>query len=144
MGTTVVPIDFRLLADAALRGLEEERSSALGGSGSCRGALHDTEDLTARYLNLSGGHVDLVFDGFLTTNPLVQQGRARMLALSAPQRSPLMPQVPTFLEAGLTDYQAYSWNNLYAPAATPAPALDCGTDHAHLEPAWGGELHLGV
>ena len=31
---------------------------ALGGSGSCRGALHDTEDLTARYLNLSGGHVE--------------------------------------------------------------------------------------
>ena len=31
---------------------------ALGGSGSCRGALHDTDDLTARYLNLSGGHVE--------------------------------------------------------------------------------------
>ena len=31
---------------------------ALGGSGSCRGALHDTEDLTARFLNLTGGHVE--------------------------------------------------------------------------------------
>lgn len=74
--------------------------------------------------DLSGGHVDLVFDGYLTTNPLVQQGRAQILAVSAPQRSALMPQVPTFAEAGLPDYHAYSWNNLYAPAATPPAVVD--------------------
>jgi tripartite-type tricarboxylate transporter receptor subunit TctC len=74
--------------------------------------------------DLSGGHVDLVFDGFLTSNPLAQQGKAQILAVSAPRRSPLSPNVPTFAEAGLTDYQAYSWNNLYAPAATPQPVIE--------------------
>ena len=34
------------------------------------------------------------------------------------------PQVPTFAEAGLPDYQAYTWNNLFAPAATPQPVID--------------------
>jgi len=74
--------------------------------------------------DLAGGHVDLLFDGFLATNPLVQQGKAQILALSAPQRSAMGPQVPTFAEAGLPDYQAYTWNNLFAPAATPQPIID--------------------
>ena len=74
--------------------------------------------------DLAGGHVDLLFDGFLATNPLVQQGKAQILALSAPQRSSMGPQVPTFAEAGLPDYQAYTWNNLFAPAATPQPVID--------------------
>lgn len=96
--------------------------------------------------DLSGGHVDLVFDGFLTTNPLVQQGRAQMLALSAPQRSPLMPQVPTFAEAGLTDYQAYSWNNLYAPASTPPAVVDRlnqALNHALAQPGMKQRLVQG-
>lgn len=74
--------------------------------------------------DLAGGHVDLLFDGFLATNPLVQQGKAQILALSAPQRSAMGPQVPTFAEAGLPEYQAYTWNNLFAPAATPQPVVD--------------------
>lgn len=74
--------------------------------------------------DLAGGHVDLLFDGFLATNPLAQQGKAQILALSAPQRNAMGPQVPTFAEAGLPDHQAYTWNNLFAPAATPQPVID--------------------
>lgn len=74
--------------------------------------------------DLAGGHVDLLFDGFLATNPLVAQGKAQILAVSAPQRNAMGPQVPTFAEAGLPDYQAYTWNNLFAPAATPQAAVD--------------------
>jgi tripartite-type tricarboxylate transporter receptor subunit TctC len=73
--------------------------------------------------DLSGGHVDLLFDGFLSANPLQQQGKAQILAVSAPQRSAMGPQVPTFAEAGLSDYQAYTWNNLFAPAGTPQPVI---------------------
>ena len=51
----------RLVADG-LSAVRERHGSdsilALGGSGSCRGALHDTEDLTARFLNLTGGHTE--------------------------------------------------------------------------------------
>jgi tripartite-type tricarboxylate transporter receptor subunit TctC len=74
--------------------------------------------------DLAGGHVDLLFDGFLASNPLAQQGKAQILAVSAPQRSPMGPQVPTFAESGLPDYQAYTWNNLFAPAATPPAVLE--------------------
>ena len=52
---------IRLVAEGLARVRERHGDAsilALGGSGSCRGALHDTEDLTARYLNLSGGHVE--------------------------------------------------------------------------------------
>ncbi len=51
---------LRLVADglAAVRDRHGDAILALGGSGSCRGALHDTEDLTARFLNLGGGHVE--------------------------------------------------------------------------------------
>lgn len=96
--------------------------------------------------DLSGGHVDLVFDGYLTTHPLVQQGRAQMLAVSAPQRSALMPQVPTFAEAGLPDYHAYSWNNLYAPAATPPAVVDRlnqALNHALAQPGMKQRLAQG-
>lgn len=96
--------------------------------------------------DLSGGHVDLVFDGFLTSTPLVQQGKAQILAVSAPRRSPLNPQVPTFAEAGLADYHAYSWNNLYAPAATPQPVIDKlnqALNHALAQPGVKQRLAQG-
>jgi anaerobic dimethyl sulfoxide reductase subunit A len=51
----------RLVADGLARVRDKHGNGAvlaLGGSGSCRGALHDTEDLTARFLNLTGGHVE--------------------------------------------------------------------------------------
>lgn len=51
----------RLVADGLTSVRERHGDAAilaLGGSGSCRGALHDTEDLTARFLNLTGGHVE--------------------------------------------------------------------------------------
>jgi tripartite-type tricarboxylate transporter receptor subunit TctC len=69
--------------------------------------------------DLSGGHVDLVFDGISTSQPMARQGRVRILAYGGRQRSPVIPQVPTFAEQGLPGYDAYSWNCLFAPATTP-------------------------
>ena len=68
--------------------------------------------------DLAGGHVDLVFDGIITSQPMAQQGRVRLLAVGGKQRSPVIPDVPTFAESGLRDYDAYSWNCLFAPAGT--------------------------
>ena len=69
--------------------------------------------------DLSGGHVDLVFDGLATSRPLAEQGRVHLLAISGAQRNPAAPDLPTFAEQGVRDYDAYSWNCLMAPAATP-------------------------
>lgn len=54
----------------------------------------------------------------------VQRGTTRALAVSSAQRLPQLPDVPTFAEAGLTEYEAYTWHMIFAPAATPAPIVD--------------------
>ena len=44
----------------------------------------------------------------------------RPLALNGPQRSPLLPEVPTLAEAGLPAFDRYTWFGMFAPAGTPA------------------------
>jgi tripartite-type tricarboxylate transporter receptor subunit TctC len=78
----------------------------------------------AALIDLSGGHVNLLFDGLISAQPLQQQGRGQVLAISGAQRSPIAPDVPTFAEQGLPSYEAYTWNNLFAPAGTPQPVVD--------------------
>jgi len=77
----------------------------------------------AAMADLAGGHVDLVFDGMTNSRPLAQQGRARLLAFSSKTRHPDMPDVPTFVEQGLADYDAYSWNCLMAPSGVADDVL---------------------
>lgn len=73
----------------------------------------------AALIDLSGGHVNLLFDGLISSTPVSQQGRAKLLAVSGTRRSAVAPNVPTFAEQGMPDYEAYTWNNLIAPAKTP-------------------------
>lgn len=47
-----------------------------------------------------------------------------MLAVSGRKRSAVGPNVPTFAEQGLPTYEAYTWNNLFAPAKTPPEVID--------------------
>jgi len=77
----------------------------------------------AAMADLAGGHVDLVFDGMTNARPLALQGRVRLLAFSSKARHPTMPEVPTFIEQGLPDYDAYTWNCLMAPAGVPDDVL---------------------
>ena len=55
--------------------------------------------------------------------PLVSTGRLRAVALSAAKRSPLIPDVPTFDEAGVADYRVSNWYGILAPAGTPKPVV---------------------
>jgi len=73
--------------------------------------------------DLMAGSIDLVFDGFSTSGPPHKAGTLRVLAVSG-QRNPLYPDVPTFAEMGVTDYEAYTWNCLIAPKATPRPIVE--------------------
>ncbi|CAB3692100.1 hypothetical protein LMG3458_02184 [Achromobacter deleyi] len=54
--------------------------------------------------------------------PLIAAGKLRALAVTSPQRSPLLPEVPTVAEQGVPDYALDQWHGLLAPAATP-PAV---------------------
>jgi tripartite-type tricarboxylate transporter receptor subunit TctC len=51
-------------------------------------------------------------------------GKLRMLAVTMPKRWSLLPDVPTFTEAGLPDVQAEAWMALIAPGKTPKPMID--------------------
>lgn len=70
--------------------------------------------------DLLGGQVKVSFAGIPNVLPHVKAGRLRALAVSTPQRSPDLPEVPTVAEAGVPGYQATLWLNLAAPAGTPA------------------------
>jgi tripartite-type tricarboxylate transporter receptor subunit TctC len=59
--------------------------------------------------------------------PLVGQvkaGRVRTLAISGKTRHPLMPDVPTFAEAGLPKFEPLVWNGILAPAGTPSAIVN--------------------
>jgi tripartite-type tricarboxylate transporter receptor subunit TctC len=54
----------------------------------------------------------------------ISSGRLRGLAVSAPQRLPAFPDVPTFAEAGLPDYEGGNWIGFAVPARTPKAIVD--------------------
>jgi len=69
--------------------------------------------------DLMGGQVDSSFATLGSVLPQVQTGKLRALAVASPQRSPLLPDVPTFEESGVKGYSADAWYGLLAPAGTP-------------------------
>jgi tripartite-type tricarboxylate transporter receptor subunit TctC len=78
---------------------------------------------TSAALNdVAGGALDLTFDA--TARPYVDAGKVRALAVTAGQRDPRMPGVPTAAEAGLKDFVLSSWVGLLAPAGSPPAAIE--------------------
>jgi tripartite-type tricarboxylate transporter receptor subunit TctC len=72
--------------------------------------------------DLLGGNVDGLFTEVSTVLAMHADGRARILGVTSDRRSPLLPDVQTFIEYGLKDFTAYTFNGLWAPARTP-PSL---------------------
>jgi tripartite-type tricarboxylate transporter receptor subunit TctC len=69
--------------------------------------------------DLLGGQVDGLFTEVSTVLPMHADGTARIIGLAADHRSPLAPEVETFIEYGLKDFTAYTFNGMWAPAGTP-------------------------
>ena len=65
------------------------------------------------------GQVHLAFDQVSSSGPFIKAGRLRALAVTTPQRSKLLPEVPTIDESGLRGYDYSTWTTLGIPAATP-------------------------
>lgn len=72
---------------------------------------------------LVGRQVTSAIDTLVDQIELHRSGKIRLLATSAAQRSPLLPEVPTFLEAGVKGVEGTSWFAVYAPAKTPVAAV---------------------
>lgn len=72
---------------------------------------------------LLAGETQVSFGTPTNTMPHVRTGRLRALAVSTPQRSPLVPDVPTLAELGFKDFNYFSWTGLFAPAGTPTDVI---------------------
>lgn len=64
------------------------------------------------------GNVDLMFTGPPSAKSMSEGGKLKVLAVAAPERIALLPDVPTFAEAGVPGYTMASWFGLLAPAKT--------------------------
>lgn len=75
-------------------------------------------------IDVIAGTIEGIIDQTVTLMPLHADKRARAIAVSAPKRLPRLPDVPTFAEAGLPQFDLRIWNGLVAPKGTPRAALD--------------------
>lgn len=73
---------------------------------------------------LAAGEVQMTLDPAPTAVNYMRSGKARGLAVTAPQRSPLAPELPTLAEAGYPGIEVTTWTGLAAPAGLPQEALE--------------------
>jgi tripartite-type tricarboxylate transporter receptor subunit TctC len=103
---------IRLLGETlkADNGLQMERISYRGGAAVMQDA--------------AGKTIEMAIADLSAALPLIQAGRLLPLATTGPQRSPLLPQVPTVREAGHPEIEMNGWWALYAPARTPTAVVE--------------------
>jgi len=82
-----------------------------------RGSGQATTDLLA-------GVVAMSIPGTAGMVGHIKSGKLRALAVTGAKRSPQLPEVPTVMESGIPDYEAYVWMGLLAPKGTPQPIID--------------------
>lgn len=74
--------------------------------------------------DLLGGTIPLVYTAVAGAIQHVKSGKLHAVAVSSAQRAPSMPDVPTFIEAGVPDFDINSWVGVLAPAKTPRAIVD--------------------
>lgn len=79
---------------------------------------------SASMTDLIGGQISSSFNSIGTAMPHLKSGRVRALALVGAVRSKVLPEVPTFGEAGVPKLDASGWFGLLAPAGTARAVVD--------------------
>jgi tripartite-type tricarboxylate transporter receptor subunit TctC len=82
-----------------------------------KGAAPQMQDMVA-------GQVQVGFSSVSSAIALIRSGAVRALAVASAQRSALLPDTPTVIEAGVPDFVADVWYGVMAPARTPRPVID--------------------
>jgi tripartite-type tricarboxylate transporter receptor subunit TctC len=75
-------------------------------------------------VDLISGQVQVMMTSYSTVAAHLRDGRLRALALALTQRSPLLPNVPTVVEAGLPKFSITPWCGVFAPARTPPAVVE--------------------
>ena len=73
---------------------------------------------SSRYGDLVGGQVQLMFDGLPAAIDNIRAGKLKLPAITSKARHPTFPDVPTFTEAGLRDYEPLAWQGVFPPVGT--------------------------
>ena len=71
------------------------------------------------FTDLLGGVVQLKYDTYATSAPMLASGKLKALATAGRQRLPQLPHVPTVAESGFPRYEGYLWVGVLAPRGTP-------------------------
>ena len=74
--------------------------------------------------DVRNGSLDVTFTSPISAKPLIAAGAIKAIAMTGPQRSASMPELPTFTEQGVRNVDLPVWVGVYAPAGTPRPILD--------------------
>ncbi len=81
--------------------------------------------------SLMQNDVQLTFELLPAVRGQIAGGQVRALAVTAPERNPALPEVPTLSEAGVPGYNVTSWYGFAMPAGTPQPIVDRLTQAVH-------------
>ncbi len=73
--------------------------------------------------DLLSGRVPMMFENIAIMTPHIRKGSLRPIAISSAKRTPLLPDVPTVAETGLTGFEVLGWFALLAPARTPPEVI---------------------
>lgn len=93
--------------------------------------------------DLLGGQVPLGFTQLASAVPHIKEGKLNAIAVTGPQRSRYLPQVPTLAELGHKDLGTTIWFGLFAPAATPPAVIEtirAAALKAHADPGYRSRL----
>jgi tripartite-type tricarboxylate transporter receptor subunit TctC len=94
-------------------------------------------------LDVSTSQLDMIFGDVAILEPMIRSGMLKALAVTADQRSPLLPDVPTMAEAGYPKVETEIWFGLMAPAKTPPhilKKLEDAVTAAQKDPAYLEDL----
>ena len=94
-------------------------------------------------VDVMGGNIDAIFGDISTVAPQVKSGALTALAVTARQRSSLLPNVPTTAELGWPEINTANWYGLHALAGTPPAVVErlkTAVRAAQLDPAYQAAL----
>jgi len=77
---------------------------------------------TLALTDLVGGNIQVMMSTVAGPLPFIKSGKIRPLAMAGPERNKSLPQVPTFAEIGIPNYESRGWFGIVAPTKTP-PAV---------------------
>jgi putative tricarboxylic transport membrane protein len=74
--------------------------------------------------DILSGQIHLMVSSYSTVAPHMQAGKLRALVTTLPERSPLMPEVPTIVEAGFPKFPIVPWAGMVGPAKMPKEVVE--------------------